>query len=498
MHEPKCFDEGQGNNAGACSPRPHRSRRRSSIAAGPPLEATPEYLAIERSSAYGDFANLERTTRRRNSMTHVSTVDMETRFRQTFASMMEYQGQSISIQKLKAKFERRGSLISSERNSNRSSVIGSIVDTNTMKSGDEDLSHDITGKESVSMPLTEVRQPVQREKKKRLEREQLIESLILFSCHTPCAVLEDLIKHELRLWEEHYDAEETAADLADDTHSHGSLSTLSSDEKSINYCSDFDKSQKSWSQKIECVASASFEQKMLLSRPSLPRSRKRQCALLFVDITGFTKLSTMLDVESLSKVINSYFEMIIDEVQRAGGDILKFAGDAFFAEWRVEDDEDSIRGPEDLKQLNASISSSQEICSISPTNGWPAASMCVWKAAKCATAIVNKFSDFQVPVTSDTSFTSENSGPNEAMLNVHCGVGTGELVGLHVGDYREDDGEEEAHDDNGVELRREFLFLGDVIDQVQLHWSLVVDSEELVCLIAHSPGFKSSPHCLGR
>jgi hypothetical protein len=46
------------------------------------------------------------------------------------------------------------------------------------------------------------------------------------------------------------------------------------------------------------------------------------------------------------------------------------------------------------------------------------------------------------------------------MLNVHCGVGVGRLVGLHVGDFKEDQEEE------GVELRREFLILGEPIDQV--------------------------------
>jgi class 3 adenylate cyclase len=35
---------------------------------------------------------------------------------------------------------------------------------------------------------------------------------------------------------------------------------------------------------------------------SLPHASMYHCALLFVDISGFTKLSTLLDPESLSKV----------------------------------------------------------------------------------------------------------------------------------------------------------------------------------------------------
>ena len=492
-------NNGESSYFNAPQQRPHRSRRRSSIAAGPTLDVTPEYMAIERSSAYGDFAEFTNTAHlvpRRNSLTNRNQVDVEERFRQSFASMMEYQGQSISIQKLKDKFERRGSLPSTSNRSSiisgrSSEVIGSVVETTT-KSGDDDaLSQDFTGAEESSrsraMPLTEVRQPVQRDRKKNsLERENIIESLVTFSCHTPCAVLEDLIKHELRLWEDHHESDKHSTDDSDEEDyegesSHGSVSTLSSDEDeektktgSVSVESALHASQGTLSGLETCRSTASFENKLLTERPSLPRSRKRQCALLFVDINGFTKLSTMLDVESLSKVINSYFDMIVGEVLSHGGDILKFAGDAFFAEWRVEEDDSILRGPEDLMQLNASISSSQELLlPSSPSHGLPAASACVWRAAKCAASIVNKFSDFQVPATGDSSFTPENSRPSEAMLNVHVGVGCGELVGLHVGDYREDDDEEEpsvgedAHDDNEVELRREFLFLGQVIDQVR-------------------------------
>jgi class 3 adenylate cyclase len=44
---------------------------------------------------------------------------------------------------------------------------------------------------------------------------------------------------------------------------------------------------------------------------------------------------------------------------------------------------------------------------------------------------------------------------------VHCGIGVGDLVGLHVGDYREKEEEEIS-----AESRREFLIIGEPIDQV--------------------------------
>lgn len=68
---------------------------------------------------------------------------------------------------------------------------------------------------------------------------------------------------------------------------------------------------------------------------TLPITKTHLSALLFVDMSGFTKMSTVLDVESLSNAINGYFEMIVSQIINHGGDILKFAGDAIFAEWKT-------------------------------------------------------------------------------------------------------------------------------------------------------------------
>ena len=83
----------------------------------------------------------------------------------------------------------------------------------------------------------------------------------------------------------------------------------------------------------------------------------------------------------------------------------------------------------------------------------PKISTCVLMAAQCACSIVAKFSDFHV--------TSASTSKSEAMLNVHCGVGVGKMIGLHVGDFKDGEDEEDA-----IELRREFLILGEPIEQV--------------------------------
>ena len=161
----------------------------------------------------------------------------------------------------------------------------------------------------------------------------------------------------------------------------------------------------------------------------LPLVSAHQSALLFVDISGFTKLSIVLSPEALSKSINSYFELILNQVTAHGGDILKFAGDAVFVEWRA-----SSR----CEHYN------QPVVHRSPMT----LSECVKAAALCASDIVANGSDFTVM---DIKHTRGSLCTHVSTLNVHCGLGVGELVGIHVG-----------NDD----FRREYLFLGDPIAQI--------------------------------
>nr|XP_040134303.1 adenylate cyclase type 10 isoform X5 [Ictidomys tridecemlineatus] len=66
--------------------------------------------------------------------------------------------------------------------------------------------------------------------------------------------------------------------------------------------------------------------------------------LMFVDISGFTamteKFSTAMymdrGAEQLVEILNYYISAIVEKVLMFGGDILKFAGDALLALWKVE------------------------------------------------------------------------------------------------------------------------------------------------------------------
>ena len=320
----------------------------------------------------------------------------------------------------------------------------------------------------------------EKKRKNQIKKDQIIESIVWFSFHIPRTVLEDLIAHELLIWNQNsqivtkepkksyprkrskqlnkYESSDVENDSSD-----VSVSSLSEDGGAATAAA----AAASTAGNIRHAARPSNFTRSVVRREHsgiapvdydtirLPKAYERESAILFVDMSGFTKLSTVLDVESLSKIINSYFDLIVSEVILYGGDILKFAGDAFFAEWRVADDTDNNSDNEKtsnpLSDLNASLVSINEI-NLYDTDLQPV-TRCVMMAAKCASSIVKKFSDYHVT-------SGDGQVNSEAMLNVHCGVGVGQVVGLHVRDCK--DGE----DEDAEELRREFLLLGSPIDQV--------------------------------
>ena len=196
---------------------------------------------------------------------------------------------------------------------------------------------------------------------RRQSRKQMIGSLVRFSYHFPVAVLEDLVRHELKLCKQHQD---DVLQKEGDNTGDGKESEGDSDEGSLSSLS-------SGEHRPDRKLGGSFDMAELVLEDcrntkahTLPENRERESALVFIDISGFTKLSTLLDEESLSSVINSYFERIIAEVNAHGGDVLKFAGDALFVEWRVpkakggiDDWPDSSNNSSVLKDLNSSLAS---------------------------------------------------------------------------------------------------------------------------------------------
>ncbi|XP_053102677.1 adenylate cyclase type 10 isoform X2 [Hemicordylus capensis] len=144
--------------------------------------------------------------------------------------------------------------------------------------------------------------------------------------------------------------------------------------------------------------------------------------LLFVDISGFTALTekfsmnTNLDcgADQLTQTLNHYVGDIVEDVLIFGGDVLKFAGDAILALWRVER------------------------CHIHDI---------ITLAVKCSFSIQQVFSDYDVEVGLE--------------LKVKIGLSAGHISKVLIGDNR----------------HQYFLVIGRAVDEVRLAQNLAKASE---------------------
>lgn len=75
-----------------------------------------------------------------------------------------------------------------------------------------------------------------------------------------------------------------------------------------------------------------------------PRSERVPGVVLFVDVSGFTRLTERLSrlgargSEELSRIIDACFGRMTQRVTRLGGDVIAYAGDAMLAMWSVDSD----------------------------------------------------------------------------------------------------------------------------------------------------------------
>ncbi len=164
-----------------------------------------------------------------------------------------------------------------------------------------------------------------------------------------------------------------------------------------------------------------------------PVSEDFQAAILFADISGFTRLTERLaetgpaGVEALARVLNEYFGQLIDIVHEYGGDVVKFAGDAVIAVWNVPSED----GKPD---------------SVSRADQW----QWTMRAAECAIAVGQRLSNYKV---------------EETNLYLKLAVSSGLITAVHVG---------------GVFNRWEFLLTGSPLVELGIANNLAKAGEIIV------------------
>ncbi len=80
--------------------------------------------------------------------------------------------------------------------------------------------------------------------------------------------------------------------------------------------------------------------------PSPPVAERRLVTVLFADLVGFTALAEGRDAEAVRELLTRYFELARDVIERYGGTVEKFIGDAVMAVWGapVAHEDDAERG----------------------------------------------------------------------------------------------------------------------------------------------------------
>ncbi|MCB9092998.1 MAG: HAMP domain-containing protein [Halobacteriovoraceae bacterium] len=71
----------------------------------------------------------------------------------------------------------------------------------------------------------------------------------------------------------------------------------------------------------------------ILGSEDLRSGKSGQATVLFTDLRGFTSLSESQDAKSTVKMLNDYFEIMVSIINKHGGVIDKFIGDAIMAVW---------------------------------------------------------------------------------------------------------------------------------------------------------------------
>src|ERR1051325_5158777 len=96
------------------------------------------------------------------------------------------------------------------------------------------------------------------------------------------------------------------------------------------------------------------------AQPDEATQELRLVSVLFADLVGFTPLSETLDSEEVRELLTSYFDTCRRVIERYGGTVQKFIGDAVMAVWgapvaREDDVERAVRAGLELVEIIAGL-----------------------------------------------------------------------------------------------------------------------------------------------
>src|SRR5262245_21323033 len=98
-----------------------------------------------------------------------------------------------------------------------------------------------------------------------------------------------------------------------------------------------------------------------------PSEDRAWCASLFADISGFTPLTERLaqegpeGAEKLSRILNVYFDALIELISLYGGEIVRFAGDAPIVLWFAKEQSPQAKKEVTLRAAQCSLALKEKL-----------------------------------------------------------------------------------------------------------------------------------------
>src|SRR5919109_2940641 len=99
-----------------------------------------------------------------------------------------------------------------------------------------------------------------------------------------------------------------------------------------------------------------------LAEAPAPRELRKTVTVLFCDVTGSTAMGERLDPESTRRVMARYFDAMREAIERHGGGVEKFIGDAGMAVFGIPrlHEDDPIRAVRAAKEMQSALATLNE------------------------------------------------------------------------------------------------------------------------------------------
>ncbi len=169
-----------------------------------------------------------------------------------------------------------------------------------------------------------------------------------------------------------------------------------------------------------------------------PAAERRLVSVLFADLVGYTALSESRDFEDVRDLQTRYFELARTVIERYGGTVEKFIGDAVMALWgapiaREDDAERAVRAALDLVDavatLGVSTGSPELRLRAGVLTGEAAVTVGATGQGMVTGDLVNTASRIQAAATPGTVLVGDSTHRATEMSIVYASAGTRELKG---------------------------------------------------------------------